>query len=88
MSFSVEHDNAARPSGGHYWYRICDDGRLIARYWHDFRGDEHGIEFVNGTKEDWPVGRMIDFLGGGGPEPLVLSERAVAYIRVKLSAAA
>jgi hypothetical protein len=71
-----------------YWYRIYEGERLIARYWHDHRGDEHGIEFVNGKKEDWPVGRMIEFLEGGGPQPLALSNRAVSYLKGKISALA
>ena len=58
---------------------------LIAHYWHDYRGDEHGIEFIDGTKESWPVGRMIDFVEGGGPKPLTLSERAVEYLKQRQS---
>jgi hypothetical protein len=58
---------------------------LVARYWHDFRGDEHGIEFLDGRSEEWPVGRMVDFVTGGGPEPLGLSDAAVAYLIQKLS---
>jgi hypothetical protein len=88
LSFSVEHDQVRRESFGEYCYRIYSDGQLIARYWHDYRGDDHGIEFINGEKEDGPVGRMTDFLEGGGPQPLVLSDRAVAYIKRKLGASA
>ncbi|WP_250626078.1 hypothetical protein [Pinirhizobacter soli] len=79
MDFTIEQD-PARDSLGNYRYRIYKDGALVARYWHDFRGDEHGIEFVTGKSDSWPVGRMTDFLEGGGPEPLTLSERAVAYM--------
>ncbi len=68
---------------GPYRYRIYKDGRLIAHYWHDFRGDDHGIEFIDGTKEQWPVGRMTEFIEGGGPEPLTLSNRAVAYLDMR-----
>ena len=60
--------------------RIYKDDRLIANYWHDYRGDEHGIEFLNGKKESWPVGRMIDFLERGGPKPLILSAKAMVYL--------
>ncbi len=80
MTFTIEHDKPARDAFGNYGYRICDNNRLIARYWHDFRGDEHGIEFVDGREAPCPVGRMVDFVEGGGPEPLVLSARAVAYL--------
>jgi hypothetical protein len=84
MSYRIEQDDSSnRASFRPYTYRIYQDDRLIARYWHDHRGDEHGIEFVGGTREDWPVGRMIDFVEGGGPEPLRLSDRAVAYLKAR-----
>jgi hypothetical protein len=84
MTYRVEQVDTKRASFGKYRYRIYKNGRLIASYWHDYRGDEHGIEFVNGTQEVGPVGRMTDFLEGGGPNPLLLSKRAVAYIEQKL----
>ncbi len=85
MNYRVERDASERDSFGEYSYHIYKSGRLIARYWHDYRGDEHGIEFVNGITELCPVGQTTDFLEGGGPKPLVLSKRAVAYIEHKLS---
>lgn len=84
MRFTIEHEEAERQSFGHYLYRIRADGQLVARYWHDYRGGEHGIEFADGTKEPWPVGRMLDFIEGGGPQPLTLSARATAYLEQKL----
>jgi len=82
MTFTVEQE--PRPKGAwEYRYRIYKDGRLVADYWHDHRGDEHGIEFVGGPKESWPVGRMTEFLEGGGPQPLSLSSAAVAYLSRK-----
>lgn len=83
MSYRIEYADLKRASFGNYRYRIYEDSRLIAHYWHDYRGDEHGIEFVNGTNEPWPVGHMTEFIQGGGPKPLTLSERAVAYLRQK-----
>lgn len=79
MAYGIEQE-AGRESLGHYRYRIYKDGTLVAYYWHDYRGGEHGIDFVSGLSEPWPAGRMTDFLQGGGPEPLRLSERGVAYI--------
>jgi len=79
VSYRIEHDEPSRESFGNHRYCIYEDGRLIAHYWHDFRRDEHGIEFVSGKSERWPVGLMTEFLEGGGPEPLTLSVRAVAY---------
>lgn len=83
MPYKIEHDPSEREPFGEYRYRIYHDDVLIAHYWHDYRGDEHGIKFIDGPSEEWPVGRMIDFIEGGGPKPLVLSERAMAYLRGK-----
>jgi hypothetical protein len=85
MAFRIEQVESEHESFGNHRYRIFEDDRLIARYWHDFRGDEHGIEFVDGTSEPSPVGRVIDFVEGGGPKPLLLSERALDYLRRKQS---
>ena len=83
MRYRIEQESG-RDAFGNYSYRIYSDSRLIARYWHDYRGDEHGIEFVNGKSLPCP-GQMTDFIIGGGPEPLVLSERAATYIDQKLA---
>ena len=80
MTYKIEHAKSNRDSFGNYRYCIYEDGCLIAYYWHDYRGDEHGIEFINGTSEPCPVGQMADFIEGGGPQPLALSDRAVAYL--------
>jgi hypothetical protein len=84
MEFRVEQDHAPRGKSGPYKYRIYKGARLVARYWHDFRGDEHGIDFLNGHNESCPVGRVIEFLEGGGPQAPRLSERAVAYLKAKI----
>lgn len=84
MSFTIERAGGDRDSFGNYKYRILENGRLIAHYLHDYRGDEHSIDFVNGPSELWPVGRMIEFVEGGGPNPLTLSEKAVSYLNGKL----
>ena len=85
MSYRVERVETQREPFAAHWYRIYRDDRLPARYWHDYRGDEHGIEFLDGTSEVGPVGRMEDFLEGGGPSPLVLSRQAIAYLDQRLS---
>ena len=83
MSYTIEQDKSQRESFGNYTYRIYESGRLIANYWHDYRGDEHGIRFIDGAEQAWPVGRMTDFVEGGGPQPLTLSQRAVAYLEAR-----
>lgn len=85
MAFTIEQAEAKRGRFGDYRYRIFEDGRLVAHYWDDYRGDEHGIEFLDGTSEGWPGGRMIEFIEGGGPQPLVLSSRAVEYLQKRLA---
>ena len=84
MSYAVSQVDERREQFGLYRYEIRDGDRVVARYWHDFRGDEHGIEFIDGTTDQWPVGRITDFLNGGGPQPLTLSDRAIAYLKQKL----
>lgn len=85
MSFRIEQVDSKRESFAEYRYRIYDGEQLVAHYWHDHRGDEHGIEFINGKSEEWPVGRMVEFIRGGGPQPLTLSDQAVSYLKQKLS---
>lgn|GEM_PF-1214107 len=85
MTLSIKHSDAPRGAFAEYKYEIFDGTRLVAYYFHDYRGDEHWIEFVGGSSEDWPVGRMIDFIEGGGPSPLRLSPVAVAYLEQKLA---
>ena len=80
MTFTVKHVKKTRESFGEYRYGIYEDGNLIAYFWHDYRGDDNGIEFVNGISATDPVGRRGDFLLGGGPQPLTLSEQAIKYI--------
>lgn len=80
----VEPDDSPRESIGDYKYHIYCNDVLVARYWHDYCGDEHGIDFVNGQSEMWPVGRMTEFLKGGGYQPTVLSRAAEAYIQQRI----
>jgi hypothetical protein len=80
MDYSVEQDAARRQGFANYTYRIYKGGQLVARFWHDFRGDENGVEFVSGGSEYAPLGGRSDFLQGGGPEPLTLTARAAAYL--------
>ncbi len=86
MSFRIEQDDSnQRESFGPYTCRIYDGDRVIARFWHDYRGDDHGIDLLCGSKLDWPFARMTDFIEGGGPEPLRLSARAITYLQACLA---
>lgn len=84
MSYTIQQVHAEkRAPFAEHEYRIYKGDQLVATYWHDHRGDEHGIEFVDGTKDEWPVGRVVDFIEGGGRQSLMLSARAVAYLEAK-----
>jgi hypothetical protein len=83
--FTIRHSATERDSFGNYDYDVLDGTDVIARYWHDYRGAEHGIRFADGTSEDWPVGRMIDFINGGGPEPLTLSPAAIKWLHERIA---
>ena len=84
MTYSIELANPKRKPFDEYRYEIHNGDRLVARYWHDFRADDHGIEFVDGPNESWPVGQMTDFLKGGGSQPLRLSDAAIAYLNQRI----
>ena len=82
MCFRIEQDISPRAPFAAYRYRIYENDRLIARYWHDHKGDDHGITFVGRSRMDVPEGTMIEFITGGGPdEPLQLTAKAVAYLK-------
>ena len=83
MRYRIEQESG-RDASGNYIYRIYSGNQLVARYWHDYHGDEHGIEFVNGKSQACP-GQRADFITGGGPEPLALTERAATYLDRELA---
>ena len=87
MAYRVERDSAPRASFAAYRYRIFRDNVLVAYFWHDYRGDESGIDFVGGASESDPVRYPARFLEGGGPAPLGLSKHAVTYLEGKLATA-
>lgn len=65
---------------GNVRYFIYKDERLVALYWHDYRGNEHGIEFVRGLSDLRPVGRVTDFMEGTDSDSPALSARGMAYL--------
>lgn len=56
-------DASRRQKFGGYDDSIFKADRLVARYWHGYRDDEHEIEVVDGHSQNWLVGRMADFHG-------------------------
>jgi hypothetical protein len=67
-----------------YQYQILLEGNVVANYWHDFRGDEHWMILANETEVHSPDGKMIEYIKGGGSEPLTLSEKAVNFLNIRL----
>ena len=85
MTYEIKQLRRTDGESGSYNYEIYAGGKLVARYWHDLRGDEHGIEVLPVGSSSSPVGRMTDFLEGGGRTPLSLSAQAVSYLDRKLA---
>lgn len=83
--FQIRHRDSQRADFGNYEYDILEGSRVIALYWHDFRGDEHGLIYNDGREEAWPVGRMIEFVGGGGSSQLFLTKAAQDHLATALS---
>jgi hypothetical protein len=43
LEIRIEQDDTSeREPFGQYTYRIYVGDRLVARFWHDYRGDDHG----------------------------------------------
>ena len=80
MGFSIEPEGGKREDFANYRYRILRDGQRVADYWIDFRGDDHGIEFVDGRSFGWPVGSVLEFVQGGGTVPIRLTPEASAFL--------
>ncbi|MCY1032919.1 hypothetical protein OV207_15720 [Corallococcus sp. BB11-1] len=79
---TVKQVGHGREPFGDYHYEIFREGTLVARYAHDYRGDGTWIVFVGGRKEASPGVR--EFLEGGGPQPLRLSDKAVRFLTARL----
>jgi len=83
--FSIRQIDRERKSGADIQFEIFDGDRFVAHYWHDFRLDEHGIRFEDGREDSWPVGRVIDFITGGGPQPLELTDAGIGYLAERIA---
>ena len=73
----------ARDALGNYQYEIFCDGKLFARYWHDFRGDENGINLVNGFSDESLPGRTADFIAKDNKGSLCLTHVGLSYLMSK-----
>ncbi len=79
MSYRIE-PTCGIDAFGNVRYFIYKDEKLVALYWHDFRWNEHGIEFVRGLSDRSPVGRVTDFMEGAHSGSPTLSALGVAYL--------
>jgi hypothetical protein len=84
MNYSVRHKDDEREDFGPYRYDVLHGKQIVATYSHDYRGDDHWIEFADGSTQEWPVGRRTDFLKGGGPQRLRLSDAAIVFLKKQL----
>ena len=81
MQYRVEPGDPFRDASRNYHYVIYNGDQFVARYWHDFRGDEQGIIFANGVEDSNGLpGRSSEFISGGGGKPLELTKWAISYI--------
>ena len=86
MSYTIKQIDEHRQSFGSYRYAIYWGKKQVAEFWHNYRGECEGIKVLeNGHSEDPPFGMSSDFLTGGGPLPLGLSDEAVQYLGKLLS---
>jgi hypothetical protein len=69
--------------GANFEFDILDGDRVVALYWFDFRGDDHGVVFPDG-RDEWLECRRSEFITGGGPAPTVLTDRALAWLNAEL----
>ncbi len=79
MSYSVERIAEPREPFGPYRYRILLDGREVAVFTHDFRGECESIRTADGYEEDPPFGMSSEFLSGG-PRGPGLTSGAAEYL--------
>lgn len=81
MTYTVEQIEEPRPAFSSYRYRIFRRGTEFAIFSHDYRGECEFIRVLSsGRLEILPFGFSSEFLTGGGPLPLGLSEDAVRYL--------
>ena len=80
MRFTIRHNDMPRDPFGPYRYDIMDGTQLVAHYWHDHRGDDGGIELLDGRSPAFPFIGVTRFLAGGGPQSLRLTTEAIAYL--------
>ena len=78
--FTIIQSDNQRDSFGPYWYEIYRNDDLVAHVWHDYRGSESGIDFVDRRGTKWPFINVTEFLTGGGPDPIDLTDDAVQYL--------
>jgi hypothetical protein len=87
MTWTVEPAAEPRAAFGHYVYIVRRDGREVARYRHDYRGEPVDMRFPDGRRiPSPPAGTVVrPVLEGGGQQPLRLSAPAVAWLEMHVT---
>lgn len=81
MAYNVEQIQENRKGFSSYRYRIFRGNTEFAIFSHDYRGECEYIKVLSsGRLEALPFGFSHEFLTGGGPLPLGLSEAAKRYL--------
>jgi hypothetical protein len=83
--FSVQQVVREREPFGDYEYEVRREGVLVARFFHDYRGDGCWVVFPDGRGEEVGAG-VPNFLEGGGGQPLRLTDTAVRFLTARLPA--
>jgi hypothetical protein len=73
--YRVEHLGREGVTPQNYRYAIWLGPRKVGEFGHDFRNDERWL-VVNGRTETV----VVNFLAGGGPQPLVVSNDGVRLL--------
>ena len=81
MNYVVEQMPSSRQAFASYGYTISINGVVIACFWHDFRGEFERIDLIDSGRSEYPpFANCTDFLTGGGPMPLGLTQAAIDYL--------
>lgn len=83
LKLSVHQVVREREPFGDYEYEILREGRRVARFFHDYRGDGCWVVFPDGRGEQVSAG-VPNFLQGGGGQPLRLTDAALRFLEARL----
>ena len=81
VNYSVAQIQEDRAPFGSYRYTIFRGDEAFAIFRHNYRGECEGLTVLaSGRELEVPCGMVSDFLTGGGPLPLGLSDEAQKFL--------